>query len=231
MAQQEQYEKYYVPEQSIWPIVGAVALFLIAVGAGNFTIEVSKGKEGFGGWILLAGIVMLIVMVTGWFRNQIHESMSGLYSAQLGRSYRQGMAWFIFSEVMFFAAFFGALWYARVITMPWLGDLDHKALLWPNFSAVWPNTGPAEIVRATLESICYQTNDLFEAMKEDGVQTSISFNSSSNRVYTLLGKTNLCNAVWDELLGPRAGAGGVVPATRVERCGGLPSADLGPRST
>ncbi|WP_010181521.1 cytochrome c oxidase subunit 3 [Glaciecola sp. HTCC2999] len=142
MAQQEQYEKYYVPEQSIWPIVGAVALFLIAVGAGNFTIEVSKGKEGFGGWILLAGIVMLIVMVTGWFRNQIHESMSGLYSAQLGRSYRQGMAWFIFSEVMFFAAFFGALFYARMIAIPWLGGSSNNAMtnevLWPGFEAVWP---------------------------------------------------------------------------------------------
>ena len=142
MAQQEQYEKYYVPEQSIWPIVGAVALFLIAVGAGNFTIEVSKGKEGFGGWILLAGIMMLIVMVTGWFRNQIHESMSGLYSAQLGRSYRQGMAWFIFSEVMFFAAFFGALFYARMIAIPWLGGASNNAMtnevLWPGFEAVWP---------------------------------------------------------------------------------------------
>lgn len=142
MAQQEQYEKYYVPEQSIWPIVGAVALFLIAVGAGNFTVEVSKGKEGFGGWILLAGIVMLIVMVTGWFRNQIHESMSGLYSAQLGRSYRQGMAWFIFSEVMFFAAFFGALFYARMIAIPWLGGASNNAMtnevLWPGFEAVWP---------------------------------------------------------------------------------------------
>ena len=106
MAQQE-YQKYYVPESSPWPIVGAVALFLIAVGAANFTVEMTKGKEGFGGWILFAGIAMLIFMVTGWFRNQIHESMSGLFSDQLGRSYRQGMAWFIFSEIMFFAAFFG----------------------------------------------------------------------------------------------------------------------------
>lgn len=144
MAQQEvkEYEKYYVPEQSIWPIVGAVALFLIAVGAGNFTVEVSKGKDGYGEWILLAGVVTLIFMVTGWFRNQIHESMSGLYSEQLGRSYRQGMAWFIFSEVMFFAAFFGALFYARTIAIPWLGGASNNAMtnevLWPGFEAIWP---------------------------------------------------------------------------------------------
>ncbi|MGY0564836.1 MAG: cytochrome c oxidase subunit 3, partial [Paraglaciecola chathamensis] len=120
MAQPE-YEKYYVPDSSPWPIVGAVALFLIAVGAGNFVIEQTRNTSGYGGHILVAGFATLIFMLFGWFRNQIHESMSGLYSAQLGRSYRQGMAWFIFSEVMFFGAFFGALFYARMIAIPWLG--------------------------------------------------------------------------------------------------------------
>ena len=56
------------------------------------------------------------------------------------------MSWFIFSEVMFFAGFFGALWYVRTITTPWLGDLDHKLMLWPDFQAVWPNFGPAGVV-------------------------------------------------------------------------------------
>jgi cytochrome c oxidase subunit 3 len=42
---------------------------------------------------------------------------------------------------MFFAAFFGALFYMRVISVPWLGDLDHK-LLWPEFNAAWPVAGP-----------------------------------------------------------------------------------------
>lgn len=141
---EQQYEKYYVPEQSPWPIVGAVALFLIAYGAGTYTVEVTKGESGFGGWILLAGIITLLVMLVGWFNNQIHESMSGLYSAQLGGSYRQGMAWFIFSEVMFFAAFFGALFYARVIAVPWLGGASNNAMtnevLWPTFEAMWPLT-------------------------------------------------------------------------------------------
>ncbi|QHJ12449.1 Cytochrome c oxidase subunit 3 [Paraglaciecola mesophila] len=141
MAQPE-YEKYYVPDSSPWPIVGAVALFLIAVGAGNFVIEQTKGISGYGGHILIAGFAALIFMLFGWFRNQIHESMSGLYSAQLGRSYRQGMAWFIFSEVMFFGAFFGALFYARMIAIPWLGGSSNNAatneVLWPAFEAIWP---------------------------------------------------------------------------------------------
>ncbi|GGD77201.1 cytochrome c oxidase subunit 3 [Lacimicrobium alkaliphilum] len=141
---EQQYEKYYVPEQSVWPIVGAVALFLIAVGAGNFVVESTKGKEGYGGWILTAGLVVLLVMLIGWFRDQIEESMAGKYSAQLGRSYRQGMSWFIFSEIMFFAAFFGALFYTRMIAVPWLAGESNNAMtnevLWPGFEAMWPLT-------------------------------------------------------------------------------------------
>lgn len=141
MAQQE-YQKYYVPDQSVWPIVGAVALFLIAVGAGNFVIESTNQTGGYGAYVLIAGLGMLLIMLVGWFKNQIDESMSGLYSAQLSRSYRQGMAWFIFSEVMFFAAFFGALFYARTISIPWLGGASNNVMtnevLWPTFEAVWP---------------------------------------------------------------------------------------------
>ncbi|WP_158972677.1 cytochrome c oxidase subunit 3 [Paraglaciecola sp. L3A3] len=139
---EKEYEKYYVPAESPWPFVGAVALFLIAVGAGNFVIETTRDKEGFGGYILIAGLATLFIMLVGWFKNQIDESMSGMYSAQLGRSYRQGMAWFIFSEVMFFMAFFGALFYARVISVPWLGGASNNLatyeVLWPTFEAIWP---------------------------------------------------------------------------------------------
>ena len=136
------YEKYYVPAQSPWPIVGAVALFLIAFGAGNFVNEVTKQQPGFGGYVLSAGFAVLIFMLFGWFKNVIDESMSGLYSAQMDRSFRQGMSWFILSEVMFFMAFFGALFYGRVIALDWLSGGSNNAmtfeLLWPQFEAMWP---------------------------------------------------------------------------------------------
>ncbi len=136
-----QHERYYVPAQSPWPIVGAVGLFLIALGAGNYVASLSKGG-GFGGYVLLAGVATILFMVVGWFRNVINESMSGLYSRQMDRSFRQGMSWFIFSEVMFFAAFFGALFYARMVAVPWLGGAGNNAMtsevLWPAFEAVWP---------------------------------------------------------------------------------------------
>ena len=136
------YEKYYVPAQSPWPIVGAVALFLIAFGAGNYVNEVTKQQPGFGSYMLAAGFVVLIFMLFGWFKNVIDESMSGLYSAQMDRSFRQGMSWFILSEVMFFMAFFGALFYGRVIALDWLSGGSNNAMtfaiLGPDFQAMWP---------------------------------------------------------------------------------------------
>ncbi|MDD1782015.1 cytochrome c oxidase subunit 3 [Enterovibrio sp. ZSDZ35] len=136
---QQDYESYYVPAQSIWPIVGAVALFFIAMGAGSTVAGLFGGN---GPWMLLAGIGILLFMLTGWFRDVIRESMGGMYSSQMDRSFRQGMSWFIFSEVMFFAAFFGALFYARMIAVPWLGGDSNNAMtaevLWPDFIPTWP---------------------------------------------------------------------------------------------
>ena len=127
---------YYVPEQSRWPITGSIGLILTVLGAVSILHNHSHGK-----YIMLLGALILIYMMFGWFSNVIEESMAGKYSAQMDKSFRLGMAWFIFSEVMFFVAFFGALFYITVWVVPWLGGegahgLAH--LLWPNFKAAWP---------------------------------------------------------------------------------------------
>lgn len=140
------HQPYFVPAQSSWPIVGAVALFLIAVGAGITVQSMAEGGDTsvFGKLILTAGLLFLLYMFAGWFSNVITESMSGKYSEQLSRSFRQGMSWFIFSEIMFFGAFFGALFYARMVSVPWLGGASNNAMthevLWPAFEALWPLT-------------------------------------------------------------------------------------------
>jgi cytochrome c oxidase subunit 3 len=138
----KEYESYYVPSQSRWPIVGALALFLIAIGAASYVSSLNSETNGYGGYVLLAGIALVIYMLFGWFSNVINESMTGKYSHQMDNSFRQGMSWFIFSEVMFFAAFFGALLYARTLSIPWLGGEGNNemtgAVLWPEFTATWP---------------------------------------------------------------------------------------------
>jgi cytochrome c oxidase subunit III len=127
---------YYLPEPSKWPIVGAIALAFIGFGAA-FTVNAMPA-----GYVMLAiGFAILIYMLFGWFGTVIRESESGKFNQQVDRSYRWAMSWFIFSEVMFFAAFFGALFYMRVIAVPDLGDLASK-LLWPDFTAAWPVAGP-----------------------------------------------------------------------------------------
>ena len=79
----KEYENYYVPAQSHWPIVGAVALFLIAIGAANFVSNMNNEEGGVGGYLLIAGIGLVVYMLYGWFSNVINESMSGKYSHQM----------------------------------------------------------------------------------------------------------------------------------------------------
>ena len=89
------YQTYYVPAQSRWPIVGAIALFFLAFGAGTLMNDIRTGEPGFGKWMIYIGLAIVLYFVWGWFKDQINESMSGLFSHQLGLSYRQGMMWFI----------------------------------------------------------------------------------------------------------------------------------------
>ncbi len=128
-------DSYYLPSPSHWPIVGSLALFVMAIG---FLLMLSK--NGAGGITLLAGVGILLFMMYGWFGDVIRESEAGLYNKQVDKSFRLGMSWFIISEVTFFAAFFGALYYARIISVPDLASGDTMAHLWPQFVAAWPGT-------------------------------------------------------------------------------------------
>ena len=137
-------EHYYVPHGSHWPAVGSLGLLFLMVGVSSWL-----NGAGAGFYIMLTGVAIIIFMITGWFGAVIGESQGGLYNAQVDASFRQGMFWFIFSEVMFFAAFFGALFYARVLAVPWLGGEGTGAftneILWQGYDAVWPTAGPDEL--------------------------------------------------------------------------------------
>jgi len=137
---------YYIPHAARWPIVGSVGLFIWFYGFATWLNGGALGRE-----IFIFGTVIVVVMMFGWFGTVIRESESGTYSAQVDSSFRMCMMWFIFSEVMFFAAFFGALFYARMYSGPWLGgeggggaDMTN-AVLYPGHDYVWPNNGPMEL--------------------------------------------------------------------------------------
>ncbi len=135
---------YYVPHGTKWPIVGSIGLFTLAITAGNYL----NGNETAGPMMLGAAAILIFMMV-GWFGQVINESERGMYNKQVDTSFRMGMFWFIASEVMFFAAFFGALFYARQFVLPWLSGegsgVANAQFLYPGYEGSWPTNGPGNL--------------------------------------------------------------------------------------
>jgi cytochrome c oxidase subunit 3 len=138
-----EFEKYYVPEKSPLAIMATIGLVLSIFGAASFMNDLTFGEPGEASpTILYLGLCVFAGTLFVWFRTAIRENLAGLASNQMKRTYVLGMYWFIFSEVMFFAAFFGALFYVRNIAGPWLGGEGEggrmNSLLWENFRFSWP---------------------------------------------------------------------------------------------
>ena len=127
-------DSYYLPDPSPWPVFVSIGLFLLALG---FTLQING--YAVGPWSMLLGAGIIIFIVIRWFAQVIGESEKGTYNMQVDRSFRWSMGWFIVSEVMFFAAFFGALFYIRQFSIPWIGDNEWFA---PGWDATWPTAGP-----------------------------------------------------------------------------------------
>jgi cytochrome c oxidase subunit 3 len=127
---------YFVPAPSRFPALVALGMFFVILGAAQWI-----NGHGWGAYSLLLGLVIWLATMYRWFYTAIDENTRGRYSQRVDASFRWSMSWFIFSEVMFFAAFFGALYWARVHSVPMLGNLDHQ-LLWPDFRAAWPSVVP-----------------------------------------------------------------------------------------
>jgi cytochrome c oxidase subunit 3 len=141
-AHPEGFEKYYVPESSSLAVRATLGLVVMVFGFATYLNSSTFGGESQYGWMPLLGLAILLWTLTSWFRTTIRENMQGMASGQLKHSYVLGMFWFIFSEVMFFAAFFGALFYVRQLAGPWLageGDAGRmNYLLWEGFQFTWP---------------------------------------------------------------------------------------------
>jgi len=146
------HQTYYVPEQSKYPFLATIGLGMFILGAGLTMNHIKAGVENPMSWFLPVGFAFFIAVLWNWFGATIRENRAGLNSPQLKKSYVLGMQWFIFSEVMFFAAFFGALFYVRFFVVPWLGGEGHHGLanrLWEGFQAQWPLTQtPQQAVEA-----------------------------------------------------------------------------------
>lgn len=142
MSTQEAYEEYYVPHSSKLPIFASIGIFLTLYGMGNMFNEMTAGVDSsFGEIVFFIGGLVMGTTLFFWFAQVIKENHEKLYSNQMNRSFVWGMSWFIFSEVMFFAAFFGALFYIRVFVVGWLGGEGERGpsdMLWPEYTPTWP---------------------------------------------------------------------------------------------
>ena len=110
MASSAQVDKsiYFVPESGWYPVFLAFGLMVMVTGLAGWLNDVSAGGSGDSTQSLI-GFVIVSLVLYSWFAKVIEENTAGLNNESVQRSYIWGMGWFIFSEVMFFAAFFGAL--------------------------------------------------------------------------------------------------------------------------
>lgn len=145
MASHTESNRYYVPHNSPWSFTATVGFFCLLFG----TATLLNGLEDIGLTILCFGAVVLFGSAALWWRVVIHESEGNTYHALEDSSFRWGMVFFIFSEVCFFGAFFGALFYSRVYMLPFLSGASNnfftQVILWPGFVDQWPSNGPANL--------------------------------------------------------------------------------------
>ncbi|MCW9053954.1 MAG: cytochrome c oxidase subunit 3 [Motiliproteus sp.] len=144
MSAEQQTEHYYIPDPSPWPVVGMVSLLTTLVGA-----ALAINGVDIGSYVVIAGLLLFGYLLFGWFSDVVKENLSDCYNHQVDTSFRMGMIWFIASEVFFFLAFFGALYYIRNIALPWLGGDGYlgttNELLYDGYTPVWPTHGPGEM--------------------------------------------------------------------------------------
>lgn len=140
---------YYIPHKAVWPVIATAGLMLMLAGFANHL-----NGSSIGPGMMVIGFATFLIMLGMWFALQSTESESGMYNHGVGISYRMGMMWFIFSEIMFFGVFFGALWYTRNLSVPWLGESEGLLtgpgrsthdVLWSAYQGGWPTNGPGNV--------------------------------------------------------------------------------------
>ena len=144
MSANQNSDHYFIPDPSPWPVIGMVSLLLALIGTALLMNGVVIGK-----YVTIAGLVLFAVLLFGWFSDVVRENLSDCYNRQVDRSFRMGMMWFIASEVFFFGAFFGSLFYIRNIAVPWLGGEGYlgvtQEVLYGEYLPTWPTHGPEEV--------------------------------------------------------------------------------------
>ena len=144
MSGKEHAGDYFIPDPSPWPFIGMISLLVTLFGT-----ALAMNGVTLGTYLVIGGLLLFFYLLYGWFRDVITENLSDCYNKQVDTSFRMGMFWFIASEVFFFLSFFGALYYIRVIALPWLGGEGYlgatNEILYSGFEPTWPSSGPGQL--------------------------------------------------------------------------------------
>ena len=120
---------YHLVDPSPWPVVGAAALLLLAIGA-------IMAMHGQGFILLVVGLAATVYMMVGWWSDVIKEAEAGDHTPVVQIHLRYGMILFILSEVMFFVAWFWA--YFNASLFPADAVMETRTAL---MGGVWPPKG------------------------------------------------------------------------------------------
>ncbi len=131
---------YHLVDPSPWPLVGAFFALIMAIGA-VLWLAAHKGQPiaglQFGGMMFFAGFAGVVGTAYAWWRDVIREAQDeGHHTAVVQLHHRYGMILFIFSEVMFFVAWFWAFFNSSIFPADAVQYVRTEI-----FQGVWPPKG------------------------------------------------------------------------------------------
>ncbi len=106
---------YHLVDPSPWPLIGATAAFVMAVGLVLSMKSLQVAGLKLGPYMFGAGVIGVLYTMLSWWRDVIREAtIEGHHTRVVQLHHRYGMMMFIASEVMFFVAWFWAYFDASI---------------------------------------------------------------------------------------------------------------------
>jgi len=132
---------YHIIDPSPWPLIGAIAGLVTAIGGVAYMRALAEGQfvvagidlAAAGPWILILGLLGVLYTMFAWWSDTIKEAHQGDHTRVVSLHLRYGMLLFIASEVMFFVAWFWAFFDASLYPGELIQDarVEHTGGQWP----------------------------------------------------------------------------------------------------
>jgi cytochrome c oxidase subunit 3 len=111
---------YHIIDPSPWPLIGSIGALLMAIGGIGWMQSIQGNEFSLLGiplsnpWMFFIGLLIVLYTMFGWWGDTIKEAHQGHHTQVVSLHLRYGMIMFIASEVMFFVAWFWAVFDASL---------------------------------------------------------------------------------------------------------------------